>query len=87
MLPHVAFGSTAEIQQLPRSGSFTPPIRRSGGCFNRMLSAVGRYSASAASWSETSGGQLGEVFWSTKSSSTIKWKHRRALAEGLIIRR
>jgi hypothetical protein len=32
-------------------------------------------------------GPLVGVIRSTKSSSTIKWKHRRALAEGLIIRR
>jgi len=55
-------GSTAEIQQLPRSGSFTPPTRRSGDCINRLLCAVGRYSASAASWSEASS------LWSARRS-------------------
>src|SRR5499427_3412143 len=59
--------TTPEIPQSPRSGSFTPPTRRSGDCINRLFCAVGRYSAS-----QTAGqkppvfGQLGEVFRSTK---------------------
>jgi hypothetical protein len=81
-------GPTAAVLHLRESVNLAPESRAPGKSNHSSLAChTPTFGFSSQLGMPQVFGQLGDVLRSTKSSSTIKRNHRRALGEGLIIRR